>query len=491
MALPRLVYIYLTEQVGGDTALYSQVASNILNGCGFSASHGTDPCTPLVGGYFPAYPYLIALLKFLDLSDKSIALLIGIGFVISILYLRRSLEIALENSSLALWISIGVGLSPLNLGFSRLLLIEPILVVFSILLISQLLLIIHRKKRLDMVIGVGLIALSTYFKPTAIIFVVPFCLAILMALGLKRSFKSLLITGVTLFLMVLPWELRTWSLSGQSLLSAQSNIYPPTKNYQSWVHSWAITEYENAHATFPAFSNGSFWIGKTLDDVVIRSNRFLSDTEAKEALAILEQHRLQNQQWTEELDQRFNVLLRMRSERQTLFDYLTLRILQVGSVLLHPANSWGFPLSLSLKSSSNNPTHILGANITAEMFPQLLGKLALFLYRIIILSVFSFAVLRLVWHLLTLLSKEWGANKNRDFTLAPLNDGQVVTGFALSTLAAAVGLFIFIFNGNYHYYLTYSMPWVEVSAFYFLYHKIRNKAGSKNAPRQRSMNYRR
>ena len=472
LALPRSVYIYLTEQTTGDTALYIQIAANILDGCGFSAASGTNSCTPLVGGYFPAYPYLLALLKFVDLSHKSMAIVVGVGFVLSILYLRRSLEITLRNPRLALWISIGVGLSPLSLGFSRFLFIEPILVVFSILLISQCLFIIYRKKKLDLVGGICLIVLSTYFKPTAVIFVAPLVLSIVIAFGLKYSIKPFLIAGVTLFIAVLPWELRNWSLSGQSLLTAKSNIYPPIKHYQSWVHSWAITEYENAHATFPAFTNGSFWTSKTLDDIVIRPNMFLSSAEAQEALEIIEQHSLQDQQWTPELDEKFNILLYKRSEDRVFLDYLVLRLLQVGSVLLHPGNSWGFPLSLSLSSSGNSSTSIIGTNIAAEIIPQVLGKLALFLYRVITLSLFTLAACQLIWHLMCHLTKEWGPTRNKGVVLFSLNDGQVVTVLALTTIVSALALFIFLFNGNYHYYLVYSMPWIEISAFFFLHEKI-------------------
>ena len=133
IAIPRSIYIWITDQVAGDTPLYLRVSDNILKGCGFSASVGPVDCEPIVGGYFPAYPYLLATLQFVGFTEKGIALFFGSCFALSVLYLRKALELTTQNSKISCGIALVVGLSPLTFGWSRFLLIEPVITIFSVL----------------------------------------------------------------------------------------------------------------------------------------------------------------------------------------------------------------------------------------------------------------------------------------------------------------------------------------------------------------------
>ena len=48
---PRLGFIFLFPETGGDYEIYTTVAQNILNGCGVSLSNpATNDCIPHFGG---------------------------------------------------------------------------------------------------------------------------------------------------------------------------------------------------------------------------------------------------------------------------------------------------------------------------------------------------------------------------------------------------------------------------------------------------------
>ena len=61
---PRLIFIFLFPETGGDYEIYTTVAENILNGCGVSLSNPlTDDCIPHFGGnHGPGYPIFLSFI---------------------------------------------------------------------------------------------------------------------------------------------------------------------------------------------------------------------------------------------------------------------------------------------------------------------------------------------------------------------------------------------------------------------------------------------
>ncbi len=234
LCVPRVVYVLLTDQRAGDTALYSRIATNILSGCGFSASTEPSACEPIIGGYFPGYPFFLSIFHYFDLSNKLVAVVTAVLFVLSIIYLRRAMEEFTGHVRISLLICVGLGLSPLTIGFSRFILIEPILTVFSVLILAQSLIYLKKEKKFDLLILLILISISVYFKPTSVIFVAPLIL-ILVFVKKINFFLGLTIAAALLFAAVLPWELRNRDLGNESLLTGTSNIYPDVQGYNSWL----------------------------------------------------------------------------------------------------------------------------------------------------------------------------------------------------------------------------------------------------------------
>jgi hypothetical protein len=468
IAVPRLAYIALTEQTAGDTTLYFRISKNILNGCGFSASENSIDCEPITGGYFPAYPYLIAVFQYFEFSEKEIALFIGVCFALSVLYLRRALECATNNPKLALAGALAVGLSPLSFGWSRLLLIEPIMTLFSILLLSQLLMIWKKRKMFLVFRATALIAIATHFKPTAVVFVLPFCLSVIYTFGYQRGIRILFVSGLSLILAILPWEYRNWSLGAHSSVTIKSNIWPPDYEYSAWVHSWSITEYERARARFP-INRGD------LDSIVIKPNLFLSHDEAQRANVLITRFALTESAWNDFIDDEFS---RFVIERQSSQGYLALaglRILQMSSLLLHPGNSWGFPISLTLPKAGDDARRLFGYDLNLNNVMKIVSKGFLFLYRVLLFSLFLFLVF---W---VFSNRVFGAGGSRSLYFeahthkldrGPFNFLAVL---ALSLLIATLFLFVFIVSGLEHRYLGPVIPWVEIVATYYILDRRKNQ----------------
>ena len=116
-----------------DSIFYLDVAENIKQGCGFAFTDNLGECQALTGGYFPAYPYFIWFLKSIGFTNKMIPSLVSILAIISIIYLLHTLfKFGLEEKKIYALILM-LGFSPISFGYSRYLLIEPVLYIFSIL----------------------------------------------------------------------------------------------------------------------------------------------------------------------------------------------------------------------------------------------------------------------------------------------------------------------------------------------------------------------
>jgi hypothetical protein len=480
LLFPRALYVLFSDQRAGDTALYNTIASNMVSGCGFSASTDPNLCQPIIGGYFPGYPLFLAVFHYFGLANKFVALVTAIFFVLGIIYLRRALIISTVNKKIALIISIALGVSPLTLGFSRFILIEPILTVFSILILAQSLIYLKSERSRDLLAVLILISLSVYFKPTSVIFVVPLTMIIIIV---KKSkfLLPLVLSATLLFASVLPWELRNYSLGNQTLLTASSSIYPEVKGYHAWLKTWTITEYERGYASFPV------WRGLP-SDIKIQTNVFLDEAEFIHAGKLIETHLAEFGKWDAAIDAKFLALSKIREERQSDFEYFALRSLQTISALLHPANSWGFPLAIPagsfLLGAKTEDAFSLFSLPAQDLLYKVVGKLILFLYRVFVIFGLLYFVFLAFWSFRSQLSNSrWsvvfknclgyssgdfiGAEKS---LLVEVNNAKriafqlVSVSFAL--LLSCIFMHVFIVFGLEHRYFSPVVPWLELAVFY-------------------------
>ena len=176
LAIPRLIYIFFSNNIANDSIFYLDVAENISKGCGFSITNIFGKCEPIVGGYFPGYPFFIYLIKSIGLSNKFIPIIISLITTFSLVYLISNLkESGLRGKKIYL-LSFFLGFSPISVGFSRYILIEPVIYIFSILLIAEILNLKNHPNKLKIIFKRVLIIafLAIYFKPTSFILFAPF-----------------------------------------------------------------------------------------------------------------------------------------------------------------------------------------------------------------------------------------------------------------------------------------------------------------------------
>ena len=454
----RSFYISLSGNYAGDTDFYLNIANNIATGHGFSFSSGDGESSvaPVVGGYFPAYPSLLALFQFLDLGVAQIALFVGCLYVTAIIYLGNTIQLITKNLNLSNAIIIVLGISPTGLGFSRFLLIEPVLGVFGILICALCLKFHFRLGNRLLAIGLlcFLFVSALYFKPTAIVFFSPICLTLIVSLGLRVGLKMSLFFAVISLLLIMPWGIRNLLLGADKLFPTYANIWPANiSGISSWVKSWAITEYDRASILFP------IWSGN-IQQVAINQNLFLDERSASLALDLIRMnsHSLLSPD-TDEAFSKLSASLNSPTPINCLRISL-LKILQSISLALHPANSWGFPVEVSLKGFMVTPS-TAQLDVFMQNIPKILVKVFLFAWRLFFYSVLLASMVRLlrVGRFFSRLSQL--ALNPKEIGIEPL-----MILLSLSILLSTLILYVGIFTGLEHRYLYPVMPWIEATCIF-------------------------
>ena len=198
--LPRVIYILFTDNTTADSLFYLDIVNNINQGCGFSFTGPTGECEPIFGGYFPGYPLFLYFLKLIGIGNKFTVIIVSILTSSSFLYLINTLKDSGLKKKYLYLVVFFMGLSPISIGYSRFLLIDPLIYFFSILLLTEF---IKLKNKPDnfyyiypRIILISII--SIFFKPISFFLVVPHFILTLFTFGIKKFLKLFII--YTLFL---------------------------------------------------------------------------------------------------------------------------------------------------------------------------------------------------------------------------------------------------------------------------------------------------
>ena len=328
----RSIYVFKQPNFAGDTPVYLSIANCINNGFGFSYPvAGTQHCEPVVGGYFPLYPYILAFLDNIFHNLKLTAISFSIFNSLSIFVLGFVSYAILKKRIFSVLVVVLLGFSPLGLGFSRYLLIEPVLISFGILILSATL---SRQYRLIgrtrfFVTAFILFVISIYLKPTAVIFSLPILITLTKGLKLKSAVIHCLLFVFLCVLAILPWCLRNMQLNPElGFISVRSTLYPENiMIYYKWTTTWIITEYERANAQFPLWTDSSL--------INIRPNIFLSSFSADQAMDILQAPNSPIRGLSTEQSNYFFGEYKKTQESLNFFKYVLLKTLQTVSLFLH------------------------------------------------------------------------------------------------------------------------------------------------------------
>ncbi len=451
--IPRLIYVFSFADFSSDSYFYLDIADNISKGCGFAFTNTNGNCDLLIGGYFPGYPVFIYFLKSIGLTNKAILLLVSLLQTFSLVYLLKSLnDICLKGKRLFVF-TLLISLSPLSLGFSRFLLIEPILYIFSILVISEL---IKLKKNPRCFGSISsriflIVILAIYFKPTSIILIIPYLFIVLVDNGFKKFLRSFLSFLLVVTISILPWGLRDLKLGANLPFRGYSNVMGKNASGLTyWVSSFSLTEYENASALFPI--NDRKKGDRKKVKIITRYNPFISEKD----LDYIEVNKIINKEnpefvrgFTDEENKVIVDFAKERFKKNGILGNFIIFSLKSISLLLNPINSWGFPIEIGLTPKIWEP------NIS--LITNLFFKILLFGYRLTIFWIFFsdiFSFLSKLNPLKILSKKNYHITKENSFLIA-----------SFLILASNIFIYVWIFGFLEHRYFYQIMPWIEVLIF--------------------------
>ena len=428
----RFFYINFVDIGGGDVDFYRSVASNINAGLGFSFCEN-EKCRPIVGLYFPGYFYFLAFLNILHSDPKFPLFIIAFLTSLSLTYLYFSLKSFLINSDAQIFLIVLVmSISPLSIGFSRLHLIEPVLYIFSLIILSFALR--YSKSIKYFIYSVLVFTLAIYFKPTFILFGSVLILFAFFSYGFYRGSRYLILSGIFCLIVILPWELRNINLSNSSLLSASSNIHVIDKGLQKWVNTWAISEYQRADVVFKdkyiSYPRLNF-----------SSSYFLSTTDIDNANKIIKSHH-HDSSWTKLVDDKFYTLANEKLANYSLIDFSLLRTSQFITSLFHPGQSWGFPVSLD-----NSLPYLSLSNIS-----KLTVKFFIWIYKTTLFLFFGYIFFKLF-----------------SSVTHSLSGYKILVASAFVLLFSTLFLFFFVFYFLEHRYLLPIIPFLELASLLFVF----------------------
>ncbi len=450
--IPRLIYILLFKNLTPDSFFYLDIAENISKGCGFAFTNSSGNCELVVGGYFPGYPVFIYLLKNFGFNTKTIPLLVSLLQTFSIMYLLNTLiDIGLKGKRLFAF-TLLISLSPLSIGYSRFLLIEPILYIFSILIITELikLKINPTSFRNTSARIFAYVIFAIYFKPTSIILIIPY-FVIVANNGLKKFLQTFLSFFLIVLISIIPWGMRDLNLGANLPFRGYSNaIGKNVGGLNYWLSSFSLTEYENASVLYPINDrkNGN----RKNIQIKTSFNPFISrkDLDYLEVNKIISKDNPEIERGF--TDEEKEILVNLANERfknNGILGNCILFSLKSISLLLHPINSWGFPLSVGLNAKFD-------LQDISQVFKIFL-KLFLFGYRLIIFWIFFSDIFSLLsnFNPLKILSKKnYHILKENSFLIA-----------SFLILASNIFLYVGIFGLLEHRYFYQIMPWIEIPIF--------------------------
>ena len=451
------------------------IARNILSGNGFAYTYSDYPfeTVPVVGGYMPGYPMLLAMCLYLGLGSHQIAFAIDCARICAAVYACKAIFQATNKPLLSILALVLLCFSPWGLGFSRLLLIEPVLAVLSLLFIGL---------SIRILFGIGGIRLNIWslffnllagitLKPTYAIFIVPAVLCICFQLGLKARFVKYILTGsMVIALGIIPWGYRNLRSGAVYMFPSHSNIFPEyVQGFGVWVNTFALTQYDYTKLVYPSWS-GRVWGGNTeITDISIQDNTFLSAADANEAQLVLAS--LTNGTFTKNADIFFTSQAAKRLHGvKGKIRFLFVKLLQSLSIFFHPASSWGLPIEINSLPASQQQTCLSRWNISCWKFYDFAFKKTMaFLWR----SLIELSAISLIGRYLSCFAIYFSP-----FSVRRL-DALKKLVFSLSVLTLAsticlIVLIVFIMGFLEQHYFYPLIGWIEILAALHWYLFIRS-----------------
>jgi len=454
---PRILFIILFPETGGDYDIYSTVAANILKGCGVSLSNPlSNECIPHFGGnHGPGYPLFMSIIWFIsDNSDYAVRVFQTIIYSIACICLLRSVNLYTSNKNLTIILGLILAFSPLLIAWPRYVQTETLSIAATIYLLSELILSIYKKNIRIFTIGLALI-LATWIRLDNIFLTIPVAVVTIYIHGIKLGvFKGFIIALILSSTWGL-WTLRNIEVNLTSLLPTDM-IMPdgsrPPSGYLKWTKTWITHEYERP---------GALWgiNRKNYDSISIPDRAFSNTNEKLKVEKLLKKLEEANQEdfpiW---IDNEFKKIAENKINNNSFQHWIKYPFIRALKIWSNPFSSFGWPNEMPdkelskeerLKAASGNINLLIQK---ATKYPiHALSKGFNATYRGLLMILLMYCFIKIF--------------KNKDYKLYPI---------ALMTLSYMISRTAFFsFNANIETrYIVTTIPFIEVLIILTLLPKI-------------------
>jgi hypothetical protein len=445
-AFSRFLLIYFAQAEAVDSSTYLRLAENIFRGCGMSHS---DPksveCVLTARIYFPGYPAFIAFV-WLVWGKSVFAVLIAqlICYLLALSWLLFAINKLTKNIKFLFIIGFFLALSPLQIGWYRFILTEPLVIATGTWFLAEIIISIAYKKLRVFHLALAL-SCSIYIRPDSVFMILAVLVTSIFINDFKKSIQEILLI---IFLTSIPtsiWLLRNYSL-GQPPISSISADYPNARGYFLWLDTWVVNEYERADANFPVWR-------REYSKIDIHASKFIDIHEYEKARMLVAQLKLiDGKEFPEIIDSKFEEIAFEKIKSRDGFEPFLIFQERVLWLLFNPFSSWGLPLEIKsinrhevIKTLKNFDIEHLN-NLTSGYKSLIFWKFFTFIYRVFIFLIFFALVCFFVF---------------KNLTKASLQLRIIVFS---SAIVISVKMFFHIYmEGLESRYLIPVVPWVESS----------------------------
>ena len=381
------------QQGAGDQKYYLFLAENLLNGCGFSKSDpSTNECELLSAHYFPGFPAFMASIWYLFGKSNSLILICNIiCYLLSLFWLLRSLLKFTNNFKIVISIGIIMALSPLQIGWFRFVfLTEPLAIATATWFLAELILSICYKKIRILPLALCL-SCSVFIRPDTILMSLSILPIVFYIYNFKKAVIKLLIIALLTSLPVGIWSLRNISIGHDPISFNEKKL---NDGFDNWGATWWINEYERAEFGFPIAK-------KTYSIIRIHESKYIDEDEMKIARDLINKlSKYDGMSFPQDINQQFQKLTDDKLKNRNFITKIEIIAKRSIYMLFNPFASWGMPfemISLNRKNFGDAfwtmDLHYL-SNFVIENFYSILGKIIIFLYRIVLFFGLAFFLIK-------------------------------------------------------------------------------------------------
>ena len=440
----RISYVGLTNHQSGDYERYQFLAEGALN-C-IQRNDLMPGCEVFRYGYMPIYITFLAICKYLTGSIHNSVYVVAALQGISMITILHVLYKLLLNKNVSILAFIVMLFSPLGIGFSRLILIEPFLLIFSNFQLALLLMLFssngnRRKENRICLLLTANTMLGIMTKQTFMLIIIGSLIAVFVNCRKSIAMKFLLL----ILSSILACQFVLTGILSTSLVNSPMNTQNPwiPKNsygYVEWLKTWATTEYEGARFGFPIHK-----IPFKLDLNELKSPYLNTKQVERISRYYKEKMGINNKGFTKEDSAYFLAESKANKRRLGIILY-SLPVLRGINMHIHPYNSWGFPLEISNANGE-----------LVDLASKIFGKFLLFCYRFLLLgALFSVSVsaIRTILSKFHFLRKHTKTSPNMTVSLLP-SVCIIFTGICILFGMKEIAL-------EHRYILIYT-TWIEVA----------------------------